>query len=297
MNNPSIDDHVKRCLEKLSDIYSQQVILNQLSPIGGGSISQTFRLTSSAGQFFLKLNFAGIPAMFRREAEGLQALGSAEKTGLVIPKVYWHEDEKSVGLLLTEYLSPAKSISGMDENLGRGLARLHQKTSPTYGFAHSNYCGTTVQENKQTSSWADFYLNNRILPLLKEIRALRGLSAGDSKIYEKLCDRLPGLLAHPTVPSLIHGDLWSGNFLYSENGPALIDPACYYADREMELAMMKLFGGFSPTVWRAYQDEFPLPDEWESRVALYQLYHILNHYLMFGGSYGFQAVRIASSYL
>lgn len=100
-----------------------------------------------------------------------------------------------------------------------------------------------------------------------------------------------------TIPSLIHGDLWSGNYMYTANRPALIDPACYYADSEMELGMMQLFGGFSPAVWQAYQDEYPLPEGWQQRIPLYQLYHILNHLLLFGGSYGRQALEIAQAFL
>jgi fructosamine-3-kinase len=117
------------------------------------------------------------------------------------------------------------------------------------------------------------------------------------RIYEKLIDRIPQLLAHQTVPSLIHGDLWSGNYMFTAGGPALIDPACYYADREMELGMMQLFGGFSSAVWSAYQEEFPLQEGWRGRVRLYQLYHVLNHQLLFGGSYGWQALDIAKEYV
>ena len=123
------------------------------------------------------------------------------------------------------------------------------------------------------------------------------MSSEELRIYEKLVDRMPELLAHQTVPSLIHGDLWSGNYMYTANGPALIDPACSYADREMELGMMKLFSGFSSTVWGAYQEEFPLPEEWQQRNRLYQLYHVLNHYLLFGVSYGQQALEIAKEYV
>ena len=123
------------------------------------------------------------------------------------------------------------------------------------------------------------------------------MSSEEQKIYEKLLVRMPDLLPHQTVPSLIHGDLWSGNYMYTANGPALIDPACYYADREMELGMMKLFGGFSARVWDAYQEEFPLPEGWRQRNRLYQLYHVLNHYLLFGVSYGSQALEIAKEYV
>ena len=123
------------------------------------------------------------------------------------------------------------------------------------------------------------------------------MSSEELRNYEKLVNRIPLILSHSTQSSLIHGDLWSGNYMYTANGPALIDPACYYADREMELGMMKLFGGFSSTVWGAYQEEFPLPQGWKERNRLYQLYHVLNHYLLFGVSYGQQALEIAKEYV
>jgi fructosamine-3-kinase len=123
------------------------------------------------------------------------------------------------------------------------------------------------------------------------------MQADEMKIYEKLVSKMPQLMTHQTFPSLIHGDLWAGNFMFTAKGPALIDPACYYADREMELGMMQLFGGFSSKVWSAYQDEFPPPEGWQKRIRLYQLYHILNHYLLFGGSYGRQALEIAKEYV
>jgi fructosamine-3-kinase len=123
------------------------------------------------------------------------------------------------------------------------------------------------------------------------------MESEDLKIYEQLVLKMPKLLSHQTVPSLIHGDLWSGNYMYTANGPALIDPACYYADREMELGMMKLFGGFSSAVWDAYQEEYALQDGWQQRIRLYQLYHVLNHQLLFGVSYRNQALEITKEYI
>ncbi len=118
----------------------------------------------------------------------------------------------------------------------------------------------------------------------------------ERKVYDQLLDKLPDRIGHLPKPSLNHGDLWSGNYLYSSNGPALIDPASYYADREFDLALMGMFGGFSPTVWDAYQETYPLPSAWKERHTLYQLYHYLNHYHLFGGHYGQQALQIAKKY-
>lgn len=219
-------------------------------------------------------------------------------SSLVIPKVIWSKEvDDSPGLLLMEYLHPANNALRMDERLGRGIAQLHRKTASAFGFYHSNYCGTTIQDNTSTDNWPEFYAQRRIWSLVQQIKSERGMSVDELNIYERIVDRIPAMLAHQTVPSLIHGDLWSGNYMYTANGPALIDPACYYADREMELGMMKLFGGFSSSVWDAYHEEYPLPEEWQQRNRLYQLYHVLNHYLLFGVSYGKQALEIAKEYV
>lgn len=290
-------DIIQFCLKKLSGIYGSAVQLTNPGAVGGGCINNALQLNTSVGTFFLKCNASAPRDMFAKEAAGLIEMGSANSL-LVIPKViYFNEQNDFPGLLLLEFLLPTTNTAGFDELLGRGLAQLHRKSASAFGFQHSNYCGTTVQENTWTETWPEFFACHRIEALVKQIRNSRGISSDDSNVYDKLVVRIPGLLSQQTIPSLIHGDLWSGNYLYTANGPALIDPACYYADREMELGMMKLFGGFSPKVWHSYQDDWPLPEGWKERIALYQLYHVLNHYLLFGGSYGRQAIEIAKSYL
>ena len=287
---------IQLCLEKLVTIYGSSVRLTDSRSVGGGCINHAAKISTSVGDFFLKWNASAPSDMFLKEASGLNEMSQAASS-LVIPKVIWStEVDDFPGLLLMEYLQAATNTSGFDEQLGRGIAQLHRKTASAFGFHHSNYCGTTIQDNTWTDNWPEFYAQQRILALVLQIKTARGMSSEELKVYEMLVDRIPVLLAHQTVPSLIHGDLWSGNYMYSANGPALIDPACSYADREMELGMMKLFGGFSAKVWDAYQEEFPLPKEWQQRIRLYQLYHVLNHYLLFGGSYGQQALEIAREY-
>jgi len=290
-------DVVQLCVEKLATIYGSSVQLTGSRSVGGGCINHAVKISTSVGDFFLKWNASSPSDMFLKEAAGLSEMSQAG-TYLVIPKVIWSKEiDDSPGLLLMEYLQPASNTSGFDGQLGRGLAQLHRKSAFAFGFHHSNYCGTTIQDNTWTNNWPEFYAERRIWALVQQIISAHGMSSEEQKMYKKLVDKMPTLLAHQTVPSLIHGDLWSGNYMYTANGPALIDPACYYADREMELGMMQLFGGFSSRVWEAYQEEFPLLDGWRRRIPLYQLYHILNHYLLFGGSYGRQALEIAREYL
>jgi protein-ribulosamine 3-kinase len=290
-------DIVQLCIEKLTTIFGSSIRLTGAQSVGGGCINHAIKISTSEGDFFLKWNASAPTDMFVKEAAGLSEMSFAGSS-LIIPKVIWSKEvDESPGLLLLEYLQPAIHTSGFDELLGRGIAQLHHKTAGAYGFHQPNYCGATLQDNTWTKNWPEFYAQWRIGNLVQQIKMSRGMSSEEQKVYEKLVIRMPELLTHRTVPSLIHGDLWSGNYLYTANGPALIDPACYYADREMELGMMKLFGGFSVQVWDAYKNEFSLPEGWRERIRLYQLYHVLNHYLLFGGSYGWQALEIAKEYL
>ena len=298
MSNFKDPEIIQLCLEKLSEIHGTSVQLLHSNSVGGGCINRAIRLGTSVGDFFLKWNSAGPADIFVREAEGLIEMHMDETSGLYIPKVIWSKSgDERPGLLLLEFLNSPKSDAGFDERLGRGIAQLHRKTADRFGFHHANYCGTTVQDNRWNNSWSDFYAHQRIWNLVLKISHSKGMSAEDQRVYEKLVDKIPELVSHTTIPSLIHGDLWSGNYMYTSRGPALIDPACCYADREMELGMMKLFGGFSPVVWAAYQEEFPLPNDWKQRIRLYQLYHILNHYYLFGGAYSRQALEIAKEYI
>ena len=288
---------IQLCIEKLATHYDSLVRLIDSRSVGGGCINNSVRISTSVGDFFLKWNASAPTDMFMKEAIGLNEMSLAGSS-LIIPKVIWSKEaDYFPGLLLMEYLQPSCNSSAFDERLGRGIAQLHRKTASAFGFHHSNYCGTTLQDNTWTESWPKFFAQRRIWSLVQQIKTTRGMSSEELRNYEKLVNRIPLILSHSTQPSLIHGDLWSGNYMYTANGPALIDPACYYADREMELGMMKLFGGFSSTVWGAYQEEFPLPQGWKERNRLYQLYHVLNHYLLFGVSYGQQALEIAKEYV
>ena len=288
-----------------------------LEPLPGGSINRAYRLVTETetktgagtGTYFCKWNPEGPADMFEREREGLDALAGAD-TGLKVPRVValsptapldpYHPDAPSVPpVLVLEYLSssPAAASDRIWEELGRGLAALHRKGAEAFGFAGDNYCGLTPQENSWSKDWADFYGNRRIGVLIKRLEGAGKLGIKETAVFHKLRGKLPSILDHGPMPSLIHGDLWSGNFLSSDQGPALVDPAAYFGDREAEWGMMLLFGGFPDRVLAAYQEAWPLPEGWRERLPLYQLYHLLNHFLLFGGGYGEQAMRVAARYL
>jgi fructosamine-3-kinase len=260
--------------------------------VGGGCISETARLDTSAGPFFAKWNADGPPDLFLREADGLRAMASAG-SGLAIPAVVAARGPagEAPALIVMEWLEPAALD---DEALGRGLAALHRTTAAAFGFAADTYCGSTRQPNEPIASWPEFYARRRLAPLIDAIGETRGLA--NRALFDRVVGRLPALVASDAPPALIHRDLWSGNVLGSRRGPALIDPACAFADREMELGMMTLFGGFSARCFAAYEEAWPLPPDWRARNGLYQLYHVLNHFLLFGGHYGAQAVSIARRY-
>jgi fructosamine-3-kinase len=282
---------------KFREKYSEELQITNKQAVWGGCISRSVKLSTNQGDFFLKWNSSGPDDLFVREAEGLKELALADAPQLVVPKVILaKQTDETPSFLLLEFL-PSGHAALEDEKLGIGLARLHRKTNKAFGFHHDNYCGSTLQPNQWNTSWTNFFGEQRILHLVNEIGRSRSLSSKEKDIYHRLVSRLPDLIPDQPFPSLVHGDLWSGNYLYTANGPALIDPAAYYADREMEFAIMTMFGGFSQTTWAAYQQEYPLNPGWEERVLLYQLYHQLNHYYLFGGSYGSQALRIAEKFL
>ena len=236
--------------------------------------------------------------IFLREAESLTELKKAADNYILIPEVFASKKVDSTpGFLILEYLPSGYSNSSSDEKLGRGLAFIHQYKSENFGFNNHNYCGATLQNNSRTKSWVEFFGDNRLRFLLNLIRKERSISTSEMKIYDKLLDRIPKLIPEKCEPVLIHGDLWSGNFMISGQAPVLIDPASYYANREMEFAIITMFGGFSQRFYDAYNEVNPLPANWKQRNMLYQLYHILNHYYLFGGGYQSQALSVAKSYL
>ena len=282
----------------ISDKIGQHIIIYSEHTLGGGCINHASKLETSAGNFFLKWNANCAADIFIREAESLLELKKANGEFLIVPEVIAAKAvDTTPGFLVLEYLENSNTGFDNDEKLGRGLAMIHKLSNPLFGFYANNYCGATLQNNNWCKSWSDFFRDNRLHFLLNLIDSKRPFDAEDRKLFEKLLDRMVKLLPAESVPALIHGDLWSGNYMLSENGPALIDPASFYADREMEFAIMTMFGGFSQHVYDAYNEINPLPADWKQRNKLYQLYHVLNHYFLFGGGYLNEAIHIAKKYV
>lgn len=283
---------------KLAEAFGRRVEIYSSATLGGGCISNASKLETSEGTFFLKWNSNCPSDMFVREAESLTELKKAAGMHLVVPEVIVAvEADEAPGFLVVEYLEPGYAGSGQDEALGRGLAFVHQFNNEQFGFYHDNYCGSTLQKNAWEKEWRVFFRENRLRYILYLIQKERPLPPDVIHVYERLLQKTDSLIPEGSVPSLIHGDLWSGNYMNMKKGPALIDPASYYAEREMEMGIMTMFGGFSQRFYKAYEEVYPLDVDWMERNRLYQLYHVLNHYYLFGGGYANQALQIAKSYL
>jgi len=281
----------------LSRQLEREVKIESSASLGGGCINHASVLVTSAGTFFLKWNRQCAADLFLREAECLKELKKAAGNELVVPEVIIaREVDETPGFLVLEYLEPGYGSGDRDEILGRGLAVIHQFAGEQFGFYSDNYCGSTPQNNAYTKSWPVFFRDNRLLFLLNLIRQKSPLPSNEMQVYDRLMEKIPELLPEKSSPVLIHGDLWSGNYMDTAHGPALIDPASVYADREMEMGIMTMFGGFSARFYDAYNEVNPLPAEWKERNRLYQLYHVLNHYYLFGGGYRSRALQIAKYY-
>lgn len=253
-------------------------------PVGGGSINHAARVRTADGPVFIKYHPHSPAGMFAAEARGLDALRRAA-AGLVVPRVLARgggEDGVPAWLAL-EWLEPAVAD---EERLGRGLAALHRAPAPGWGWEEANFIGSLPQANDAEPSWAAFWRLRRMEPQLALARRSGRLPAAEND-WARLLDRLPALLAAADEdgPSLLHGDLWSGNVLAATAGPALIDPAVYRGHREVDLALAELFGGFGARFWAAYREAWPLAPGYAGRRAVYQLYYLLVHVNLFGGGY------------
>lgn len=297
MNRALLNQVIVQLAEDYKKLFGASFIVKNQSVLGGGCINNTMKLETNQGLFFLKWNANGPVDLFVREAESLNEFHKEHNDYLIFPKpILVKLIDDLPGYLLTDYLE-AGLTNADDKKLGWGLAQLHKLSDHKFGFKNNNYCGATLQNNAFKSDWVTFYKENRIGYLINLIRNSRGWSVNDQKVSDRFLNRLAALLPDGSIPSLIHGDLWSGNYLYTIKAPALIDPCVSYCDREFEMGMMKLFGGFSPTVYDAYNEAFPLPQGWQDRNLIYQLYHLLNHYYLFGGAYKYQAMNIMRRHL
>lgn len=264
----------------------RQFELTDLRQAGGGCINQGRALTGRDGRrFFVKLNDARHAAMFAAEAEGLAELDAA--AAIRVPRPITHGISGNQAFLVLEWLDLGGQGSGVD--LGRRLANLHRTTREQFGWHRDNTIGSTPQPNTVASDWPTFFARQRLgyqLHLAERNGAPAPLLDAGERLIMELGHFFSG---YRPIPSLLHGDLWGGNYGFTDGQPVLFDPAVYFGDREADLAMTELFGGFPADFHAAYREAWPLDPGYATRKALYNLYHVLNHFNLFGGGYAGQA--------
>lgn len=279
----------KQIIPELSERLGFKI--NSVTPLTGGSINNVLHLTTSRGDMVLKVNSAKkFPGMFPAEKTGLETLADAR--AFDVPEVYDCGELDGTAYLLIEFKQENLQKPHFWEVFGEQLARLHQTGASQFGFTSSNYIGSLPQYNDFRTSAADFYVSQRLEPQVK-MALERGFSLGDlTAFYRNISNEIPG-----ESPALIHGDLWNGNYLINEEGlPCLIDPAVNFGPREMDLAMMKLFGGFPEEAFETYNEHFPLQEGWEQRIPIWQLYYLLVHLNIFGSGYLQQVKQVINRF-
>jgi len=265
------------------------------APASGGCINHGGRIATSGGRCFLKWNdLRKFPGMFYAEARGLSLLGKAE--ALRVPDVIHAGAAGDFQFILLEYIAAGARSRNYWRDFGAGLAALHMKSATEFGLDHDNYIGSLPQKNTLTSSWIEFFIEQRLEVQLQIARDEGRLGEGFSKKFEALFNRLSSLLPEEP-PALLHGDLWGGNLMTTSEGePCVIDPAVYYGNREADLAMTQLFGGFDPSYIDRYNEVHSLLPGYEARLDLYNLYPLLVHVNLFGGGYMGQVVSILNRF-
>lgn len=269
----------------LQEFFS--ISVDSVHSVSGGSINRAYKISAGSDDYFLKINTSAPPDFFTREAEGLRELNKSG-TDLIIPEVIAAEEpsEDHPGFLLMEFIP--SSQSGDSFSFGAELAKLHQTKRSYFGFQTDNYIGSLPQKNSDRDDWLSFFSDCRIEPQLKMAIDSGKLQSGILSNWERLLSTLPDTIPGCS-PSLLHGDLWGGNYLFSETGTAvLIDPAVYYGHPEMDLAFSKMFGGFTADFYRGYESVVPLEPGFEERVPIHNMYPLLVHVNLFGGHYSSQ---------
>jgi fructosamine-3-kinase len=283
---------------RIESVLSSKIV--KKTTVIGGDINQATRIDLSDGRrAFVKSNLDAPRGMFPAEAKGLKWLKAAG--ALRLPDVYAVNREDATGqaaYLVLEWIEPGQPSANFDERLGQGLAQMHRAFAASFGFDTNNFIGSLPQDNRSESGWPEFYWLRRLEPQLKRAVDARKLDAAAVGDFQKLSRHLPQVYGVAEPPARLHGDLWSGNLHTDASGmPCLIDPAVYGGHREMDLGMMRLFGGFSARVFAAYAECYPLLPGFEDRVALSQLYPLLVHVNLFGGGYASSVKKTVARYI
>ncbi|HTL10222.1 MAG TPA: fructosamine kinase family protein [Chitinophagaceae bacterium] len=258
--------------------------ITRYEQVPGGDINQTYKLHSAGKNYFLKLNNASsFPGMFAAEAEGLHFL--RHHSMLRIPQVLVYGATEDTQWLLLEWIEKGAVAKTSMERFGQRLAEMHQQPQAYFGWTGNNYIGSLRQTNTAHEDWMSFFTACRLQPLITHLLDTGAAVGITSKTVDRFFQNIQDMFPKET-PSLLHGDLWSGNFMIDATGTAAIfDPAVYFGHREMDLGMTRLFGGFNENFYKGYNSIYPLEKGWEERLPLSQLYPLLVHAVLFGGHY------------
>ncbi len=289
----SLSEKVKKDIEKRLDSK-----IRDTKDLSGGCISSAYKIIMESGKkFLLKINVDSPADMFAKEAHGLDELQKADAIRVPGAKIF------SENYLVTEFIESGRKSGSFFEDFGKQFSDLHRYTSASFGFYEDNYIGSSPQKNltdgNENKDWAEFYFNKRLLFQLM-LCEKNGYATAELRKNFGLLENKTGeiLKGSEEEPSLLHGDLWSGNFMVDEEGkPCIIDPAVYYGHREADLGMTKLFGGYPEEFYSSYNESYPLKEGWEYRENIYKLYHVLNHLNLFGRGYYPQALSLIRYYV
>lgn len=287
---------IQQLIPQIEQQTGQALTDCHITSLSGGDINAAYQLKTRDFSWFVKVNRPTLVQMFAAEAEGLKEL-AATRT-IRIPGVITHGAHSDYSFLVLEYIPLTRMSKLCASELGHQLAALHRQPQPFFGWHIDNTIGSTEQLNNRHDDWVVFWQQQRLRKQL-ELAGNKGYRGKLQNQGEKLAAHLAVFFHtyHPQA-SLLHGDLWGGNAAADEHGqPVIYDPACYYGDREADIAMTELFGGFGSNFFAAYQESWPLDSGYQTRKNLYNLYHILNHLNLFGSSYQYQAESMISSLL
>ncbi|MGP4069388.1 fructosamine kinase family protein [Halobacillus sp. B29] len=282
---------IRNALHSIGD----QTSIESMKQVSGGDINQSYYIRTSKKPYFIKGN-EGVPShFFKVEADGLERI---QKTRTIqVPQVHYYDEPENgeKGVLVMDWIQQGGQAS--PEELGRNLALMHKETADQYGLGHSTFVGELDQPNDWKTSWLEYYRDYRLAPQLHLAVQNGRASAKRRSKLEALLEKLDQWIPEKPEASLLHGDLWGGNWMSDAEGrPYLIDPSVLYGDHAFELAFTELFGGFPSTFYKAYEQTFPLPSNYEEVKPLYQLFYLLVHLNMFGESYGSSVDRILKHY-
>lgn len=282
----SIQEHIEKKLG---------IVIRKMVPVHGGDISQAWRIETEEAKYFLKVNDTDkLPGLFAKETRGLQALRLG--TTISVPEALAWDVVDNRQYLLLQWIDKGHPQPDFWEAFGTSLAIQHQQEYSYFGWMEDNYIGSLPQLNTRHQSWGTFFTACRIQPLVKRLVDAGSFSRADMLSAEDFCKRADDLFPHEP-PSLLHGDLWSGNYCIGSDGYAWIfDPAIYCGHREMDIGMTKLFGGFDEKFYKAYNQVYPIQAGWQERLPLAQLYPVLVHAVLFGGHYVQNALGIIKKF-